>query len=72
MTDPSGDQCDKCGREYMAVHRVPTHVWAQIAPHPETLGPYNNGGGMLCPDCAAVAAKALGIRLIFVAEEWRE
>lgn len=68
----AGDQCDKCKREYLAVYNVPTDIWAQIAPRPETLGPDNYGGGMLCPDCAASAAKAMGIRLIFVAERWHE
>ena len=67
-----GDVCDKCRRAYSAIYNVPEDVWLKIAPHPECLGEHNYGGGMLCPDCAATSAKAIGIRLIFVGERWED
>lgn len=67
-----GDICDKCKRAYSCVHNVPNDVWAKIAPRPETLGEHNYGGGLLCPDCAATAAKEIGVHLIFAGEQWEE
>ncbi|UYQ71017.1 hypothetical protein OF122_13205 [Pelagibacterium flavum] len=65
-----GDQCDKCHRRYTAVYNVPNDLWTKIAPKPETLGDYpeHQYGGLLCPDCATDAAKALGVELVLVTQ----
>lgn len=65
-----GDQCDKCHRRYTAVYNVPNDLWAKIAPKPETLGDYpeHQYGGLLCPDCATDAAKALGVNLVLASQ----
>ncbi len=65
-----GDQCDKCHRRYTAVYNVPNDLWTKIAPKPETLGDYpeHQYGGLLCPDCATNAAKALGVELVLVTQ----
>lgn len=65
-----GDQCDKCHRRYTAVYNVPNDLWTKIAPKPETLGDYpeHQYGGLLCPDCATDAAKALGVNLVLATQ----
>lgn len=72
VPEAEGDLCDACGRVYATVHQVPSDVWAKVAPRPDTLGEFNEGGGMLCSDCASREAKAQGIRLIFMAEVWQD
>ncbi|MAN77829.1 MAG: hypothetical protein CML24_11700 [Rhizobiales bacterium] len=68
--EANGDQCDKCHRRYTAVYSVPNDLWTKIAPKPETLGDYpeHQYGGLLCPDCATDAAKALGVNLVLATQ----
>lgn len=70
------EQCSLCRKEYETVYRVPNHIWLQICPNPQTLGPHyeHMGGGLLCVDCAWTEAKDKGTTLYFDASEsdWPE
>lgn len=61
--------CETCGRHYEIVYRVPNDVWTKITPRKDGLGPHpeHQYGGLLCPDCAAKAARDEGIELYFEA-----
>lgn len=68
--------CETCGRRYETVYRVPNDVWTKIAPRKDDLGPHpeHQYGGLLCPDCAAKAARDKGIELYFEASagDWAD
>ena len=58
------ETCQSCGRQYHTVYRVPDEVWAVISPKPVEG---NGGGGLLCPACCEMRARAAGITLFWEA-----
>lgn len=65
------EQCQRCKNQYETIYRVPNDVWANIAPNPEELGPYEEHqfGGLLCMGCADATARERGVTLYWEATE---
>lgn len=58
------EKCQRCGKEYETVYRVPKEIWAKISPK-------SNGNGLLCIKCADEVAREKGIELYWEAKEDR-
>ena len=55
-----GEKCDKCGKRYLTVYRVPDSVWENVHPH--------SPAGLLCPECCDEVVRGLGSILYWEAE----
>ena len=55
-----GEKCDKCGKRYLTVYRVPDSVWQNVHPH--------SPAGLLCPECCDEVVRDTGNTLYWEAE----
>jgi len=56
------EKCQRCGKLYLTVYRLPNEIWKQISPKGDL-------SGLLCIECADKIAREKGLNLYWEAKQ---